>query len=292
MNLRNLKKIPFAAYIDLTKPRILLMVLVTTALGFFLGGKGIASWPLLFVTLLGTALSCGGASALNHYLERDVDGKMERTKNRPLPKGIITPQNALSFGVILTLSGVIILDTYVNLLTAFLSLLTAFLYILVYTPMKRLSWLNTTIGAIPGAIPPMGGWAAASGDLGVGAWVLFFILFAWQHPHFYSIAWMFKEDYGRGGFKMLPVVEPDGKKTFLHIRIFAVLLILVSTLPTVIGMSGYVYLTGAMIAGTVVFLLGVSLSSSKSLPAARRLLRATVIYLPLLLFLIVLDAGF
>jgi len=285
-------KIPFAAYIELTKPRISTLVLVTTALGFFLGGKGIASWPLFFTTLFGAGLTCAGASALNHYLERDADSKMKRTQNRPLPRGIISPSNALSFGIILTLAGVILLSVRVNLLTAYLSLLTAFLYVLVYTPMKRISWLNTTIGAIPGAIPPMGGWAAAAGQLDAGAWALFLILFLWQHPHFYAIAWMFKEDYRRAGFKMLPVIEKDGRRTFFQILLFAALLIPASTLPTILGISGRAYLYGALLSGIWLFVLGVMLSISKSFRSAQKLLRATVIYLPLLLFLIVLDLGF
>src|SRR3990167_1983382 len=230
------KKSPMiAAYIDLTKPRILTLVLVTTTLGFFLGGRGIHSFIELFFLLLGVALVCAGSAVLNHYLERDIDAKMLRTRNRPLPMGVIQPADALIFGIVLILAGVFTLWWKTNLLTAFLSLLSAFLYVLVYTPMKRISWLNTTIGAIPGALPPVGGWAAASGNLESGAWALFLIMFIWQHPHFYAIAWMFRDDYRRGGFKMLPVVDPSGQKTFLQIILFALILIPVSGLPSVIG---------------------------------------------------------
>jgi heme o synthase len=280
---------PFATYRELAKPRIVSMVLVTAALGFFLGGHGIHSPVLLFWTLLGTALTAGGASALNQYLERDADGRMERTRNRPLPAGVLSPNQALSFGIYSVLAGVVLLLWQVNLLTAFLALLTAFLYVLVYTPMKRRSWLNTLVGAVPGALPPMGGWAAATGSVDLGAWVLFLILFLWQHPHFYAIAWMLREDYERGGFKMLPVVEPDGRSTFRQIVLFSALLVPVSLLPAVIGLSGLVYTVGAFILGMGLLAMGIAVARTHSLLGARRLLRATVVYLPCLLALIVID---
>ena len=237
------------AYIELTKPSIMMLVLVATALGFYFGDGGIHHPWVLFYTLLGACLTCAGAGTLNHYIERDVDALMNRTKNRPLPSGLIPPADALAFGVSLILIGLIVLCVKVNLLTGFLSLLTAFLYIVVYTPMKRMSWLNTTIGAIPGAIPPMGGWAAARGELGIEAWVLFLILFAWQHPHFYSIAWMFKEDYKKAGFKMLPVVYPDSRFTLAQIMAFTFLLVGFSLVPSMIGMSGKIYFWGALFLG-------------------------------------------
>ncbi len=277
------------AYIELSKPSILSLVLVTTALGYYLAGKGVQDWGILCWTLLGAALSCGGAGALNHYVERDSDPLMKRTKNRPLPRGTITPANALAYGILAVLAGVTLLCWKVNLLTAFLSLLTAFLYVLVYTPMKKISWLNTTIGAIPGAIPPMGGWAAATNHLDPGAWVLFFILFAWQHPHFYAIAWLCKEDYAKAGFKMLPVVEPDGISTFRHSLFYCVLLLAVSILPSFMGMSGKIYLAGAIILGAGFMYAGWQLLRSHSLADARRLLGASVLYLPLLLVVIVID---
>lgn len=281
------------AFIELTKPRITLMVVITAAIGFFLGGKGISSYVLLAETLLGTALTSGGAAVLNHYLERDVDSKMKRTRHRPLPMGVINASDALSFGIVLVLSGTSLLVWQVNLLTGFLALLTAFLYVLVYTPLKRVTWLNTFIGAIPGAIPPMGGWAAATGgELGFGAWILFLILFVWQHPHFYSIAWMYREDYARGGFKMLPVVEPDGVSTFRQIVIYSLLLLPISALPTVIGMSGMVYCVGTLLMGLTMLALGVLLQRSHSVQHARRLLHISIVYLPVVLILIVVDAGF
>ena len=280
------------SYVELAKPRILSMVLVTTTIGFFLAAKGIHPLPTLLVTLLGVGCATGGSAALNNYLERDADGKMERTRHRALPAGTIQPSNALAFGISLVLIGLVALIWAVNLLTAFLVLLASFLYVLVYTPMKRLTWLNTTFGAIPGAIPPMCGWAAATGRLDPGAWVLFLILFAWQHPHFYAIAWMFRDDYRNAGFKMLPVVDPSGTSTFRQTILFAVLLIGVSVLPTIIGMTGKVYCIGALVMGVALLVVGALFARSKSFLDARRLLKASVVYLPLLLLLIIVDAGF
>ena len=281
-----------SAYLELAKPRILSMVLVTTTIGYFLAAKGIHPLSTLFLTLLGVGSATGGSAALNNYLEREVDAKMVRTRDRALPAGLIQPANALAYGISLVLLGSFILVCAVNLLTGFLVLLAAFLYVLVYTPMKRLTWLNTTFGAIPGAIPPMCGWAAATGHLDAGAWVLFLILFAWQHPHFYAIAWMFKDDYRDAGFKMLPVVDPGGASTFRQTILFAILLIGVSLLPTAIGMTGRVYCVGAFVMGLALLAVGVLFTRSKSFLDARRLLKASVIYLPLLLLLIIIDAGF
>lgn len=287
-----MNKIKLNAFFELTKPRITLMVLVTTLLGFYCAQRGIHDWGLLVYTLLGAGLTCAGAAVLNNYLDRDADALMLRTKNRSLPSGVLSSSEALSFGISLTLVGVIILCVKVNLLTAFLSLLTSFLYTLVYTPMKRISWFNTTIGAIPGAIPPMGGWAAARGELGIEAWILFAILFIWQHPHFFAIAWIFKDDYRKAGFKMLPVVDPDGKSTFQQTIWFSALLILISLLPSMIGMAGRVYFWGALIAGILLFQVGWQLRKSHSTADAYKLLKASVIYLPILLFLIVFDVTF
>lgn len=275
-------------YFELTKPRVLSLVLVTSVIGFILAG-GSGGWSLLMTTLAGTALVAAGAAALNHYLERDADAKMERTRRRPVPSGRVSPNNALLYGMSLVLAGTLLLVWRVNLLTAFLGLLTAFLYVLVYTPVKRITWLNTIIGAVPGAIPPMGGWAAARGELDPGAWALFLILFTWQMPHFYAIAWMFREDYRRGGFKMLPVVEPDGRRTFRHIILFSILLIPISLLPGIIGLSGLVYVAGALLAGAFMLRPGLALARSRSFADARRVLRASVMYLPALLALIVAD---
>ena len=229
---------------------------------------------------------------LNHFLERNIDRLMERTKNRPLPAGVIKPANALSFGVCLVLLGVFILLLKTNLLTAFLALLSTFLYVVIYTPMKRLTWLNTSLGAIPGALPPVGGWTAATGELGWGAGILFLILFAWQHPHFYAIAWIFRDDYRRAGFKMLPVLDPDGRRTCRQVIGFCLLLVAASAMPAAIGMSGQVYLWGVLILGGGMLVAGVGLARYRTEADALRLLRASIIYLPLLLVLTIVDLSF
>jgi protoheme IX farnesyltransferase len=282
----------FYLYLELTKPRILAMVLVTTALGFLLGsGRSHASMVLLLLTLLGVGCSTGGAAVLNNYLERDLDAKMTRTRNRALPAGLIEPHRALSFGVGLVLAGVLFLAVVVNLLTGFLVLLAAFLYVLVYTPLKRITWWNTTFGAIPGAIPPMAGWAAATGHISPGAWALFAILFAWQHPHFFAIAWMFRDDYRAAGFKMLPVVEPNGFRTVRLTLGFSLVLIGVSIIPTLIGMTGWLYFSGTLLIGLGMLLVALSFACEPSAANARRLLKSSVLYLPLLLALMMADAG-
>ncbi len=280
------------AYIELTKPRVLALVLVTTTLGFYLGGRGFPSLARLFILLAATALVCGGSSALNHFFEREFDSKMARTKNRPIPSGKITASRALNFGIVLILTGLFILYVKINILTAFLSLLTAFLYIMVYTPMKRVSWLSTTVGAVPGAIPPLGGWAAATGTLDFDAGILFLILFLWQHPHFYAIAWMFRDDYKRAGFKILPLIDRGGERTFAHIVWAVLILIPVSLIPAMTGLSGKLYFAGALTAGIALLAVSGIFAQSKSDGDARRLIRATVLYLPVLLALIVMDTNF
>ncbi len=285
------RPLPWPAWLELTKPRIAAMVLVTTTLGFFLGRGDLQPVPTLLLTLLGVGLATAGAAVLNNYLERDVDAKMARTRGRALPAGIIEPSGALGLGVTLLLLGLFVLLSAVNLLTAFLVLLAAFLYVLVYTPMKRLTWLNTTFGAIPGAIPPLAGWAASTGRLDAGAWVLFGILFAWQHPHFFAIAWMFRDDYAQAGLRMLPVVEPDGASTFRQTLLFSVFLLIISALPALMGMAGRVYLAGALALGVGLLVVGLLFTRRQGIDDARRLLKASVLYLPLLLILILVDAG-
>ncbi len=279
----------FKAYYELTKPSILYLVLITTVLGYYLGGRGHIDWIRLMYLLLGSGSVCAGSAVLNHYLEREYDSKMRRTKNRPLPLKMIDPAHALQFGIVLSILGIAILYIKINILTAFLSLLTTFLYIMVYTPMKRTSWLNTTFGAIPGAMPPLGGWAAATGHLDFDAGILFLIMFIWQHPHFYAIAWMYKEDYRDGGFQMLPVVEPDGKKMFKHIMFYSYILVPVSLAPFFTGLSSYIYFVGALIIGVLLLFSSRNFAVSHSMPDARNLLKATVFYLPVLLVLIIID---
>lgn len=194
-------------------------------------------------------------------------------------------------GVIMVLAGCIILFMFVNLFTAFLTLLSAFLYVLVYTPMKRLTWWNTSVGAIPGAMPPLMGWAAASNSLDTGAWILFAVLYIWQHPHFWAIAWMYREDYARGGMKMLPVVDPDGPNMSRQTIGFSLLLIPVSLIPTVIDMSGWIYFVGALILGILFLMYGIAFVRNKTQDTARTLMRYSLIYLPLLLIIIALDSA-
>lgn len=280
-----------SGYIALSKPRILVMVVLMTAAGFFLGAQTVEPLWTFSMALLGTAISSAGAAALNNYLERDCDLEMNRTKTRPIQRGILSPEEALNFGWIATLVGVAILIWQVNLLTGFLSLLTTFLYVVVYTPLKRITWWNTVIGAIPGALPPMGGWAAATGELGAGAWIVFLILFIWQHPHFYAIAWMYREDYARGGFKMLPVVYPDGDRTFRQIIGFSILLIPISLLPYLFNIAGVAYAVGMLALGIAMLAVGIKSSRSRSIADARLLLQASVIYLPLFFALILCDSN-
>jgi protoheme IX farnesyltransferase len=286
------RRFPWKAYVELAKPRIVTMVLVTATLGFFMGGMGFHSVDAvrgLVFTLVGVAMTAAGSGALNHYLEREADARMDRTRRRPIPSGVVHPVSALIYGEYLVLGGVLLLLWKVNLLTAFLALLTAFLYTLVYTPMKKWSWLNTLIGAVPGALPPMGGWAAATGQIDAGAWALFLILFIWQQPHFYSIAWIFKDDYRKGGFKMLPVDDPGGKKTFRQILFFSALLIPASMLPALLRISGPVYLVAALALGVMMLASCLPLVRTGSTADARRVLKASILYLPLLLVAIVVD---
>lgn len=278
------------AFVELMKPRLGTMVVIMTALGYFLGAAEAFSWTALAFVLLGSGLVTSGSLVLNNYLERDVDGRMERTKNRALPSGRVTPQAALSFGVIMVLGGCAVLIAQINLLTAFLALLSAFLYVIVYTPMKRLSWLNTSLGAIPGALPPMGGWAAATGQLDPGAWILFAIMYCWQHPHFFAIAWMYRDEYAKAGFKMLPVVDPSGRRTFRQSLFFLVLLIPAALAPTLFGISGWFYAVIAVAMSLAFLATGIALVRTGTHQSAKRMLHASLVYLPLLFTIIVIDA--
>ncbi|NBW40308.1 protoheme IX farnesyltransferase [bacterium] len=278
-------------YLSLTKPRIGFMVLISTSMGFFLASGSIEPLPRFLFALLGTFLTVAGSAVLNNFVERELDKRMKRTAQRPLPAGRITPASALSFGTTLVLSGTAILVGQVNLLTGFLALLSAFLYVLVYTPLKRITWLNTMVGAIPGALPPVGGWAAATGEISLEAWLLFLILFIWQHPHFYSIAWIYRDDYRKGGCHMLPSVDPDGERTARHVMCFSVLLVPISILPVLIGMSGMVYGIGAIVLSCYMLRAGYRFVSALDDASARGLLRASLIYLPVIFLLVVADSG-
>ena len=279
------------SYIELMKPNILIMVLITTILGYFLGADGKILWNNLTWMLIGTTFSAGGAGVLNQYLERDQDKIMNRTCNRPIPSGKISPQNALIFGIITVIVGSIVLVVKINLLTGFLSILTAFMYVLIYTPMKRVTWLNTSLGSIPGALPPIGGWAAATNSIDSGAWILFAILYLWQHPHFFAIAWMCKDDYEKAGFKMLPVIEPDGNRTVRQILWHLSLLFPISLLPVLIGMNGNIYLYGVLIITLYYFLSAFPMLYKRSYKNASRILKASVLYLPALMIIIIIDKG-
>lgn len=277
------------AYFELTKPSITFLILISTALGFYLGGDGIQDHFKFLITLLGSCLVSSGAGALNHFAEMESDWLMERTKKRPLPTGLIEPDNARIFGLGLTLIGSGLLYFYVNPLTSVLALITTLLYLFIYTPLKKITWLNTSIGAIPGSIPTLGGWVAATGSLEPEAWVLFAILFLWQHPHFYAIALMYRDDYKKASLKMLPVVEPDGKRTNRQIIWHALLLIPVSLVPVYMNTQGLIYFYGALFLGVCYLISGFLLTKKFSMENARSLLQMSVIYLPALFIIILLD---
>ena len=276
---------------ELSKLNILSLVLVATFLGFYLGSNGEMEYNKLLLTLLGTALTAAGSGSLNHYLERDADKKMDRTRNRPLPSGTLTPLFAVLYGMALVVVGSVALAYFINLLTGFLSLLTAFLYIVVYTPLKKITWLNTSIGSIPGAIPIIGGWTAASNSISPMALVLFGIMYLWQHPHFYAIAWLCKNDYAKANFKMLPVIEESGSRTMRQIFWHLLLMIPLSFLPVIQGNLGIIYLVGVTIITFIFFLSALPLAKDRSNKSALLLLKASVLYLPVLLFIIIIDKG-
>jgi len=278
-----------ADYAELTKPRLTTLVLVTTWLGFSLGAKAHPPKWLWLSVLLGTWLAACGAAALNQYIERELDAKMRRTQNRPLPQKRLLPRHALIFGMVLATVGVLDLLLFVNALASLLACLTLFSYLLVYTPLKTRTNCCTLIGAVPGAIPPMIGWAAARGSLGPQAWVLFAILFLWQLPHFLAIAWMYRDDYARAGCSMLPVVDPEGGSTARMIILYCAILIPVTLMPSRMGWAGFSYFWGALVLGMVFLFFGSCTAFFRTPAYAKRLLLASVIYLPALLTWMVLD---
>ncbi len=278
-----------AAYVELTKPRITLFIVLTAAAGFCLGTKGALDYALLAHTLFGVALLSSGIATLNQYMERDLDGRMRRTAARPLPSGKLRPFDALIFGVALTVIAEAYLALTVNPLTALLGFAVIVGYLFCYTPLKTRTSLSTVVGAFPGAMPPLVGWAAANNAIGVEAWTLFAILFLWQFPHFLAIAWMYREDYARAGFMMLPVVEPEGLRTGQQIVIWALLLLPVSLMPTALGTSGAIYFFGAIVLGLLYIASSVVAAVSLSRQNARRVLLASVLYLPVLFGLMVFN---
>lgn len=278
-----------ADLVELVKPRITLMVAITAAAGFYLGEPGGLDLMGLLHAILGTSLVASGASCLNQVLERETDRLMHRTRERPLPAGRLDPGTALAFGSALALLGTAYLWIATNPLTAAIGLATLLLYVVVYTPLKRLSSLCTIIGAVPGALPPVMGWTAASGALSVEAWTLFAILFFWQMPHFLAIAWTYREDYRRGGQPMLPVIDPAGGSTSRQIVLYCLALLPTSLLPSVLGLSGSIYFAGALVLGLAFLGAGLYTAAARSPASALLLLRASVLYLPALLGLMTLD---
>ncbi|HEX2488219.1 MAG TPA: heme o synthase [Blastocatellia bacterium] len=278
-----------AAYFELTKPRITSLVVLSALAGFALGSPSSIDWTPLLHTALGVALLSGGINALNQYWERDLDALMRRTKLRPLPAGKLSRGAALAFGVTVSLIAEAYLAWFLNPLTAFWGLVALASYLFLYTPLKTRTHWCTFIGAFPGALPPLLGWAAARNEVGIEAATLFGIMFLWQFPHFHAIATMCRDDYARAGIRMLPVIEPDGKATARQIVGYSMALAPVSLLPTFLGFSGRIYLAGAVVLGAWFLHAGVAAARRPSLEQARRLLKVSVIYLPLLLVLMVLN---
>ncbi len=276
-------------YIELTKPRVTWLIVMSTAVGYYFGHSGAWSvWPILHA-VIGTALIASGTAALNQWYEREADSHMRRTQMRPLPSGRLTPFKALWFGIALSLSGGLELAFGVNWLAAGLGIATLLMYLFLYTPLKQKTWWSTTVGAFPGAMPPLIGFAAAADKLTPEAWALAAILFFWQFPHFYAIAWMYREDYSRAGIKMLPVVEPDGQSTARQILLYSVALIPISLLPKWLGMTGTIYMVGAIALGLLFLYSGIRVSLDRTKVRARKVLLASVLYLPVLYGLMVLD---
>ena len=274
---------------DLVKARLTFLVLLTTLVGFYLGTEGDFSIPGVVHLLLGTGLLASGAAALNQWLERDHDARMRRTEDRPLPSRRLQPETVVLLGTIASGAGLVYLGMGVNLHAGVLGAVTLLIYLFVYTPLKRVTWMNTIVGAVPGALPPLIGWTAARGNLEGPGWTLFAILALWQIPHFFAIAWMYRDDYGRAGFAMLPAIDPSGRRTARHAVMFCWLLLGASLLPWVFGLTGHVYLAGAL--GLGLFFVGRAhqFNRERSEQRARSLFYGSILYLPLLLGLMLVD---
>lgn len=283
------KATAFGSYLDLTKPRITVLVVLSALAGFAMGSRGGIDYLGLLNTAVGIALLASGIAALNQYMERDLDSLMRRTELRPLPNGRLSPSAALWFGIVLSVTALLYLGWLLNPLTAFWGLVALSSYLFLYTPLKtRTSWC-TFIGAFPGALPPLLGWTAATNQVGIEAIVLFGILFFWQFPHFHAIATMYREDYQRAGIRMVPVVDVGGRRTAREIVLYTLALVPVSLLPVALNLSGWVYFVGALILGLLFLYSAVIAARSKSRATAVSLLRASVLYLPLLLLLMILN---
>ena len=276
-------------YVALAKPRLNGLVVASALAGYVMAGGDTADVVRVICTVAGTALVAGGASAFNQLLERDSDALMRRTRMRPLPDGRLQPSEAVVFGAVLSAAGLAILAAGVNALSAVVALATLASYAVVYTPLKRRTSFATVIGAFPGALPPAIGWAAGRGSLSQGAWVLFGIVFLWQLPHFLAIAWIYREDYARAGLPMLPVIEPDGRSTARQAVAYSAALLPLAMAPTLIGMAGTVYFTGAFALTGALLILAIFFALDRSTLAARRLFYGSIIYLPLLWILMIAD---
>jgi len=277
------------AYVVLTKPDVTFLVVITTVAGFYLGSRGPIEWPLLLHTLFGTMLIAGGTAALNQYVERDMDAVMRRTASRPLPTGLLQPREVLTFGLGTVVAGAVWLALAVNLLAALVALATTVLYLGLYTPLKTRTTLATAVGAFPGALPPLIGWAAAHGSLSLGGWILFAILFFWQFPHFFAIAWIYREDYARAGIQMLPVVDRSGDSTFRQIISMSAVLVPVSLLPAAAGFAGILYFFGALVLGMLLLQVSFWANRERTNVRAKWLMHATIIHIPVLLGLMIFD---
>jgi heme o synthase len=276
-------------YVALAKPRLNLLVVASAVAGYAMAHGDTGNVPVLLATIAGTALVAGGASGFNQIIERDSDALMRRTRHRPLPDGRMAPVEAAAFSAALSLAGLLILAAGVNLLSALVALATLGSYAVVYTPLKRRTSFATVIGAIPGALPPVIGWAAAANVLSQGAWVLFGILFLWQLPHFLAIAWMYREDYARAGLPMLPVLEPDGRSTARQAVVYTAALLPLALAPTLIGMSGSVYFAGALLLTLLFLAMSIRFALTRAVRDARRLFFTSITYLPILWALMIVD---
>jgi len=278
-----------ADYIALTKPRLNFLVVATSAAGYYLGSTSNVDAVAMATAVAGTALVAGGAAVLNQVYERDTDALMRRTRLRPLPDGRVTAIDAAMFGFALSAAGLALLAVRANLLAALLAAATLVTYLIVYTPMKRRTSLATLVGAVPGALPPLIGWTASRGALSIGGLALFAIVFLWQIPHFMAIAWMYRDDYGKAGFPMLPVVEPDGRRTGRHAAIFALALVPATLVPTIVGISGQVYGGLAVVLGAGLVWLAFRFALTRSDSSARALFLGSIVYLPLVWIAMIVD---
>jgi heme o synthase len=278
-----------AVYCDLIKARLTLLVVLTTLVGFYLGSASPVNYWLMLHAVLGTAMVASGAAALNQLLEREHDAKMRRTKNRPLPSGRLQPTTVMVFGGVCACAGLLYLALAVNKTTSVIGAISLLSYLFIYTPLKRMTWLNTAIGAVPGGLPPLMGWTAARGELSREGWALFAILAFWQLPHFLAIAWMYREEYEKAGFKMLPGIDPQGHRTGRQAVSHTLGLLPVSLCPFLFHITGQIYLCGALVLGLAFLWYAVQFARHMTIPRARQLFFVSILYLPLLLVMMVLD---